>query len=199
MATVPVLAGLDEAGRGPLAGPVTAAAVILAAGFDIQGLTDSKKIPAQRRLRLEVEIKNTALAWCVADATVAEIDELNILWATMLAMKRAVAGLRLEPQKVLVDGNRCPDIPHPCTAIVRGDATVGIISAASILAKCARDRTMNELHHRYPQYGFDQHKGYGTRQHKQAIEDFGVLPEHRRSFSPVANALQQHQQANNGI
>ena len=189
MSTPFYIAGVDEAGRGPLVGPVTAAAVILQDRPAIRGLGDSKTLSEKRRLELEVSIKASAIAWSVAHASAREIDEFNILQATLLAMARAVKGLSVLPSEVLVDGNRSPQLVVPCKAIVKGDSLVREISAASILAKCARDRLMLQLHHRYPQYGFDRHKGYGTLQHRQAIDRYGVIVEHRRSFAPVARAV----------
>lgn len=182
--------GVDEAGRGPLAGPVVAAAVILDPARPIVGLADSKKLPAARREKLATEIRDKALAWCVAEASVGEIDTLNILQATLLAMQRAVAGLALTltPDEVLVDGNRCPALDLPCRAIIGGDATVAEISAASILAKTVRDAGMLELHTRFPLYGFDRHKGYGTAVHMAALRAHGPSPEHRLSFAPVREA-----------
>ena len=187
-----LVAGVDEAGRGPLAGPVVAAAVILDDHKPIKGLADSKKLTALRREKLFDEIRAKALCCSVALATVEEIDRLNILQATMLAMQRAVKGLRLKPAKVLVDGNRLPVLDVVAEAIVSGDALVQAISAASILAKVTRDRMLDELHAQHPLYGFDRHKGYGTAQHLAALREFGPLPEHRRSFAPVAQAMQEH-------
>lgn len=184
-----MICGVDEAGRGPLAGPVVAAAVILDPARPIAGLADSKKLSAARREKLAIEIRAQALAWCVAEASVAEIDALNILQATLLAMQRAVAGLALLPAEVLIDGNRCPRLDVPARAIVGGDATVAAISAASILAKTARDAGMLALHARYPLYGFDRHKGYGTAVHMAALREHGPSPEHRLSFAPVREAL----------
>ncbi len=183
-----LVAGVDEAGRGPLAGPVVAAAVILDDGQPIIGLADSKKLSAARRDRLYDEIRAKALCCSVAQASVDEIDQFNILQATMLAMRRAVEGLRLKPKLVLVDGNRLPVLDVRAEAIVQGDAKVQAISAASILAKVARDRGLAELHAQYPVYGFDQHKGYGTAQHLEALGRWGPCPAHRRSFAPVAQA-----------
>jgi ribonuclease HII len=180
--------GVDEAGRGPLAGPVVAAAVILDPARPIAGLADSKKLSAARREKLAIEIRAQALAWCVAEASVAEIDALNILQATLLAMQRAVAGLALLPAEALIDGNRCPRLDVPARAIVGGDATVAEISAASILAKTVRDAGMLDMHARYPQYGFDRHKGYGTAVHMAALREHGPCPEHRLSFAPVREA-----------
>ena len=184
-----LIAGVDEAGRGPLAGPVVAAAVILDDLNPIVGLADSKKLTALKRERLYDEIRAKALCCSIAEATVEEIDELNILQATMLAMRRAVEGLRLKPTKVLVDGNRLPVLDVLAEAIVKGDSKVQAISAASILAKVHRDRWCQELHAQYPQYGFDAHKGYGTAAHLQALKEHGATPWHRTSFSPVAEVL----------
>jgi ribonuclease HII len=183
-------AGVDEAGRGPLAGPVMAAAVILDPGRCIAGLADSKQLTERRRDSLEDEIKEKALAWAVARAEVEEIDTLNILHATMLAMQRAVAALQPAPQLALVDGNRCPSsLTCRAEAVVKGDQTVPAISAASILAKVARDRELLALEERYPGYGFAKHKGYPTRDHMAALEKLGVTPIHRRSFGPVRRML----------
>jgi ribonuclease HII len=184
-----LVAGVDEAGRGPLAGPVVAAAVILDERSPIKGLADSKQLTAARRERLYDEIRAKALCCSVALASVEEIDQLNILQATMLAMRRAVQGLRLKPGKVLVDGNRLPPLDVLAEAIVSGDALVPAISAASIRAKVTRDRLLCELHLLHPEYGFDRHKGYGTAQHMQALKKHGALAVHRRSFAPVARAL----------
>jgi ribonuclease HII len=182
-------AGVDEAGRGPLAGPVVAAAVILDDLRPIKGLADSKVLTALRRARLYDEILAKALCCSIAQASVEEIDRLNILQATMLAMKRAVEGLRLKPVKVLVDGNRLPVLSMLAEAIVKGDALVPSISAASILAKVHRDRWCEQFHLEYPQYGFAGHKGYGTAQHLAALREHGACPQHRRSFNPVAEVL----------
>lgn len=184
-----MICGVDEAGRGPLAGPVYAAAVVLGAGHGIDGLADSKQLTARRRDELAQEIRARAVAWAVAAASVEEIDALNILQATLLAMQRAVAGLTIAPAEVLVDGLVCPRLAAPTRAIVRGDSTVAEISAASILAKTARDAAMLELHARYPQYGFDRHKGYPTAAHMSALQRFGASPVHRRSFAPVRAVL----------
>lgn len=184
-----LVAGVDEAGRGPLAGPVVAAAVILNDKAPIKGLADSKQLSARRREQLYDEIRAKALCCSVAQASVEEIDQLNILQATMLAMQRAVNGLRLKPVKVLVDGNRLPPLDVLAEAIVSGDALVPAISAASILAKVTRDRLLDELHLLHPLYGFDRHKGYGTAAHLQALQAHGALAEHRRSFAPVARVL----------
>jgi ribonuclease HII len=188
-ATAGLMAGVDEAGRGPLAGPVVAAAVILDDLQPIAGLNDSKKLSAKRRERLFDDIRARALCFCIAQASVQEIDQLNILQATMLAMKRAVEGLRLKPQRVLVDGNRLPTLDILAEAIVQGDALVPAISAASILAKVHRDRLCDELHARYPVYGFDQHKGYGTAQHLAALQAHGPSDCHRMTFAPVARSV----------
>ena len=185
------LAGVDEAGRGPLAGPVYAAAVILGPGITIAGLGDSKALSARRREALATEIRERALAWCIAQASVQEIDHLNILQATFLAMRRAVLGLSVAANKVLVDGNRVPPgLPCAAQAIVKGDATVPEISAASILAKTARDACCLELHRQFPDYGFDQHKGYGTALHRERLVALGPCAAHRQSFAPVRQALQ---------
>ena len=186
----PGIAGVDEVGRGPLVGAVVAAAVILGPDFPALGLADSKKLSASRRERLAVEIRAHALAWSIAECSAAEIDQLNILWATMRAMERAVAGLSRMPEHILVDGNRCPNgLPVAATAVIKGDARVPAISAASIIAKVARDESMRALHQRHPEYGFAQHKGYPTRAHIEALRVHGPLPEHRRSFGPVARLL----------
>ena len=182
-------AGVDEAGRGPLAGPVVAAAVILDDLQPIKGLADSKVLTALRREKLYDEIRAKALCCSIAMATVEEIDSLNILQATMLAMRRAVEGLRLKPVKVLVDGNRLPTLSILAEAVVKGDALIPAISAASILAKVHRDRWCEQFHLEYPQYGFAGHKGYGTAEHLAALREHGACPQHRRSFSPVAEVL----------
>ena len=182
-------AGVDEAGRGPLAGPVVAAAVILDDLQPIKGLNDSKLLTPRTRERLFDEIHAKALCFCIAQASVEEIDTLNILQATMLAMRRAVEGLRLRPHKVLVDGNRIPILKIAAEAIVGGDAKIKSISAASILAKVHRDRLCLELHERHPQYGFHDHKGYSTPVHLAALREHGACPEHRRSFAPVRDVL----------
>jgi ribonuclease HII len=184
-----LIAGVDEAGRGPLAGPVVAAAVILNDLDPIKGLDDSKKLTAKRREKLFDEIMAKALCCSVAEASIEEIDRLNILQATMLAMQRAVAGLRLPPTKVLVDGNRVPVLPMLAEAIVGGDALVPSISAASILAKVTRDRWCEKIDAEYPAYGFAKHKGYGTAQHLTALKAHGATPLHRRSFAPVRAVL----------
>nr|WP_315464654.1 ribonuclease HII [uncultured Rhodoferax sp.] len=184
-----LIAGVDEAGRGPLAGPVVAAAVILDDLRPIAGLNDSKKLSAARRDKLFDEIRAKALCCSIAQASVEEIDEINILQATLLAMRRAVEGLRLKPAKVLVDGNRLPVLDVLAEAIVKGDATVPAISAASILAKVTRDRWCAELDARFPQYGFAAHKGYGTAEHLAALQTHGACPEHRKTFAPVTRVL----------
>lgn len=199
-------AGVDEAGRGPLVGSVFAAAVVLPPDYDLPGLADSKKLSAAQRDRLAAAIRQQAVAWCVARAEVAEIERLNILHATLLAMRRAVCGLdgsssavcgsggrvpRL-PEKVWIDGNRVPpDLPVVAEAVVKGDGRIAQIAAASILAKTARDAEMDALHLRHPQYGFNRHKGYGTAAHLAALQHYGVLPEHRRGFAPVRLLLAQ--------
>jgi ribonuclease HII len=180
-----LIAGVDEAGRGPLAGPVVAAAVILDDRQPIRGLGDSKVISPRRREKLFDEIRAKALACCIAEASVEEIDRLNILQATLLAMRRAVEGLRLVPQRVLVDGNRLPTLTMPAAAIVKGDALVPAISAASILAKVHRDRLCLALHATWPVYGFATHKGYPTADHLAALRQHGACPVHRRSYAPV--------------
>lgn len=184
-----LVAGVDEAGRGPLAGPVVAAAVILDDLRPIKGLADSKKLSAARRELLFDEIRAKALCCSIASASVEEIDALNILQATLLAMKRAVEGLRLKPHKTLVDGNRLPALSMLAEAIVKGDALVPAISAASILAKVYRDRWCVEFDQDYPQYGFAVHKGYGTARHLAALREHGACPQHRRSFAPVAGVI----------
>lgn len=181
--------GVDEAGRGPLAGPVYAAAVILDPEFAIDGLRDSKKLSPARRDELAVLIKTHALAWSIAQCSAAEIDSLNILQATLLAMCRAVEGLAVLPKLALIDGNRCPIMPVASQAIIKGDDLVPAISAASILAKTARDAALHELHQQYPQYAFDQHKGYPTALHLERLRQHGVSPVHRRSYAPVRALL----------
>ena len=186
-----LVAGVDEAGRGPLAGPVVAAAVILDARQPIAGLADSKKLTALRREKLFDEILAKALCCSIAEASVEEIERLNILQATMLAMQRAVEGLRLKPGHVLVDGNRLPTLGMTSEAIVKGDATVPAISAASILAKVTRDRWCAQVDVDYSQYGFAGHKGYGTAAHLQALQDHGACPLHRKTFAPVTAVVSQ--------
>lgn len=185
-------AGVDEAGRGPLAGSVFAAAVILPEHYDLPGLADSKKLSEKKRDALAAQIKAQAVAWSVAEAGVDEIARLNILHAAMLAMRRAVEALAVPPQHILIDGNRIPDgLPAPAEAVVKGDAKIPAISAASILAKTARDAQMYALAARHPQYGFERHKGYGTPEHLAALRRHGALPEHRRGFAPVREILAQ--------
>ena len=184
-----IICGVDEAGRGPLAGPVFAAAVILDPARPIPGLRDSKKLSAARRDALAVLIRRDALAWSVSQCCESEIDELNILHATMLAMRRAIEGLRHQPTLALIDGNRCPPAAVRCLSIVGGDDLVDAISAASILAKTGRDAVLVDLHATYPQYGFDQHKGYPTALHLERLQQHGVSPVHRRSYAPVRALL----------
>ncbi len=184
-----LIAGVDEAGRGPLAGPVVAAAVILDPARPIDGLRDSKRLSERQREALFTLITDRALAWSLGRAEAAEIDAINIFQATLLAMQRAVAGLAVKPERVQVDGNQCPRLGLPTEAIVKGDSKIAAISAASILAKVTRDREMHDLHRRFPQYGFDQHKGYPTAAHRERLLEFGVADCHRRSFRPVAEAL----------
>ncbi len=189
MTSVVLVCGVDEAGRGPLAGPVSAAAVILDEKYPIAGLADSKKLSARQREQLAPVIREHALAWAVAYAEVEEIDQLNILQATLLAMRRAVLALSVPPQQVLVDGLYCPQTGIPSQAIVKGDSKVAAISAASILAKTARDELMLQLHEQYPHYGFADHKGYPTAAHLDALRKHGVSGVHRRSFKPVSEIL----------
>ena len=184
-----LIAGVDEVGRGPLCGDVVTAAVILDPNKPIEGLTDSKKLSEKKREALFDIIKQDALAWCIARASVDEIDELNILHATMLAMQRAVSGLKIKPNYVLVDGNRCPNFGIRTQAVVKGDLLVAEISAASILAKVTRDREMVELDKLYPQYGLAKHKGYPTKDHLNAIEQHGVNHLYRKSFAPIKRLL----------
>jgi ribonuclease HII len=184
-----IICGVDEAGRGPLAGPVFAAAVILDPSRPIAGLRDSKKLTEARRDLLAPLIKAQALAWAIAEASEAEIDRLNILHASMLAMRRAVEALGVRPTLALIDGNRCPVMTIQAIAVIGGDDKVDAISAASILAKTARDAALVTLHAAYPQYCFDQHKGYGTALHLARLRQFGASPVHRRSFAPVREAL----------
>ncbi|WP_428623964.1 ribonuclease HII [Sedimenticola sp.] len=182
------VAGIDEAGRGPLAGPVVAAAVILPAEYSLPGLNDSKKLTEKRREKLEPLIQEQAVSWAIGRAEPQEIDQLNILQATLLAMRRAYEGLSRKPDFILVDGNQWPQIDCPGRTVVGGDTLEPSISAASVLAKVARDREMLALHDVYPQYGFDRHKGYPTKTHLEAISAHGVTPTHRRSFGPVRKA-----------
>jgi len=184
-----LVAGVDEAGRGPLAGPVFAAAVILDPQRPISGLADSKTLSESKRDSLYILIKESALSWSIAQASVEEIDDRNILQATLLAMQRAVNGLHIQPDEVLVDGNRLPDLSMPAQAIVKGDSKVQAISAASILAKVERDKLMVDYHQHYPDFAFHVHKGYGTKQHVAEIEQFGFLDVHRRTFNPVKTML----------
>ncbi len=184
-----LICGVDEVGRGPLAGPVVAAAVILDRGHPISGLADSKKLSEKRREQLYVEICEHALCWSLGRAEADEIDQINILQASLLAMQRAVEGLQLKPQHALVDGNRLPQLECSAEAVIKGDEKVACISAASIIAKVTRDREMVALDARYPGYGLARHKGYPTRQHLQALQDLGVTQLHRRSFGPVRRLL----------
>ncbi|WP_158135220.1 ribonuclease HII [Photobacterium damselae] len=184
-----LIAGVDEVGRGPLVGAVVTAAVILDPNNPIEGLTDSKKLSEKKRNALFDEIKEKALAWSLGRCEADEIDELNILQATMVAMQRAVAGLNITPDFVLIDGNKTPELPMPAQAVVKGDLRVAEISAASILAKVTRDREMDELDAQYPQFGFAKHKGYPTKAHFAALEEHGVIEQHRRSFKPVKRIL----------
>lgn len=184
-----LVCGVDEAGRGPLAGSVVAAAVILDPANPIVGLNDSKKLSAKRREALAIEIRAKALAWAVAEASVEEIDQINILQASMLAMQRAVASLQIPPTHALVDGNRCPKLPCSSQAIIGGDSKVASIAAASILAKTVRDAGMMHLHATYPMYRFDRHMGYPTALHLAALQEHGVSPVHRRSYAPVARLI----------
>ena len=189
MSSIHLVCGVDEAGRGPLAGAVFAAAVILDPAKPIQGLADSKKLTEKKRDALAIEIKTHALAWAIASSSVEEIDEINILQASLLAMKRAVESLGVVPDEVLVDGLHCPKLPLPMRAIVQGDSKEAAISAASILAKTARDADLYELDKRYPEYGFAKHKGYPTPLHMQMLEQHGVLSIHRKSYAPVKKIL----------
>jgi ribonuclease HII len=185
-----LVCGVDEVGRGPLAGPVIAAAVILDVENPIKGLRDSKKLSEKKREELNREIRENALCWCIARAEVHEIDELNILHASMLAMKRAVEGLDISPQHALVDGNRLPDLPCSAEAIVGGDNLVDCISAASIIAKVERDNEMMDMDSRFPGYGLAKHKGYPTKLHMEALRSLGATEIHRRSFAPVKRVLE---------
>lgn len=189
------LAGVDEVGRGPLAGDVVTAAVILPANHSIQGLADSKALTAHQRESLYKEIVEQALCYCVARASVAEIDQYNILQSTMMAMRRAVIGLAIKPDFVAVDGNRVPQWEYPSEAVVKGDGRVEVISAASIIAKVVRDREMVAFEDKYPGYGFAKNKGYGTAQHVEALKRLGATPIHRRSFAPVSENLLPEQQS----
>ena len=190
-----LIAGVDEVGRGSLAGSVVAAAVILDPNKPIAGLADSKKLTERKRKQLSEIIQQQALSWAIAEASVAEIDDLNILQATLLAMQRAVAGLHIQPDEVLVDGNRLPYLPMPALAIVKGDSKIPAISAASIIAKVYRDNLMVEYHRLYPDFSFHLHKSYGTSQHLSEIQQFGFLEVHRKSFNPVKTLIiQAHKQ-----
>ncbi len=184
-AQVMLMAGVDEAGRGPLAGAVYAAAVILDPARPIEGLADSKVLKPARREALALEIQAHSLAWCIASASVEEIDSLNILRATLLAMQRAVQGLAISPELAMVDGNQAPALSCTVQTVIKGDSLVPAISAASILAKTARDADLLRLHAQYPQYAFDQHKGYGTALHMRLLKEHGPCAEHRRSFAPI--------------
>ena len=188
---IELVAGVDEAGRGPLAGPVVAAAVILPAAVDLPGLNDSKALSVSKRTSLAEQIFTSALAWAVGTASVAEIDTLNIRQASFLAMRRALEGLRLKPEYVVVDGCPIPALPLPQKGVVRGDAQVAAVAAASIIAKVTRDRLMVELDRQFPQYGFCRHKGYPTPEHLAMLAKFGPSPLHRRSFAPVKNLLEK--------
>lgn len=190
----PLVAGVDEVGRGPLAGPVVAAAVILPARPLLRGLDDSKVLSEADRQRLDTKIRQRAIAWAIAEASVAEIDTLNILQASLLAMQRAVAALRPAPLAAWIDGNRPPALPMAMRAVVGGDGSIPAISAASIIAKVSRDRQMAEFDAQYPGYGFARHKGYGTAAHRAALDSLGASPIHRRSFAPVARAIAARQQ-----
>lgn len=192
MAEALLICGVDEAGRGPLAGAVYAAAVILNPERPIAGLADSKILSEKKRDSLAIDIKQHALAWAIASSSVEEIDRINILQASLLAMKRAVECLHLVPQQVLVDGLHCPSIAMPAQAIVKGDSKVQAIAAASILAKTARDEDLYRLHELYPQYGFAKHKGYPTADHLARLQQHGVSPVHRRSYGPVKKLLTEY-------
>ncbi|PCI39650.1 MAG: ribonuclease HII [Thiotrichales bacterium] len=181
-----IIAGVDEAGRGPLAGPVVAACVILDAKYHIDGLKDSKKLSEKKRNELFALIKQHSIAWSVGSCDVTEIDEINILQASLVAMQRAVANLKVSPNEVWIDGNVCPKLPFLAKSFIGGDNSIEVISAASIVAKVTRDKQMYELHDKYPEYRFDKHKGYGTRVHMEAMAKFGITSEHRRSFKPVS-------------
>ena len=184
-----LIAGVDEVGRGPLAGPVVTAAVILPDSYDLPGLTDSKKLTAKRRQVLDVEIKRQAICWAYGEASIDEIDQINILQASLLAMQRAVSKLTIKPEKVLVDGNRSPDFGIPSVAIIGGDGIEDCISAASIIAKVSRDKLMSDYSLDYPEYGWQNNSGYPTKQHLDALTQYGITPHHRRSFAPVAKLL----------
>jgi len=186
-----IIAGVDEVGRGPLAGPVTAAVVILNPDKPIEGLKDSKALTPGRREKLAEIIMADSLDYFVASATVEEIDQINILQASLLAMQRAIFGLKYRPEEIMVDGTHCPDVPYPVKAVIQGDKIIPAISAASILAKVQRDAFMVDLDRQYPGYGFAQHKGYGTKVHVEALHKHGVTPMHRKSFRPVSEILGQ--------
>lgn len=186
-----LVCGVDEAGRGPLAGPVFAAAVILDSRHCIIGLADSKTLSAAKREKLAIEIRRDAVSWAIASASVEEIDRLNILRASLLAMRRAVEALHVRPSAILVDGLYCPDVEMPAKAVVKGDRTVAAISAASILAKTSRDAEMLKLHDRFPAYGLDRHKGYPTAAHLAAIQQYGICEIYRKSFAPVKRVMEQ--------
>ncbi len=189
------ITGVDEVGRGPLAGPVVAAAVILDPDKPIAGLADSKAISEKKRILLDEQIRSSALAWAIGRAEVEEIDQINILQASLLAMRRAVLSLRPQADHALVDGNRCPDLPCSCEAIIKGDQSVEVISAASIIAKVYRDNEMVEMDNLYPGYGFLSHKGYPTKLHMESLKTLGVTPIHRRSFGPVKKVLAEIEKA----
>jgi ribonuclease HII len=188
------IAGVDEVGRGPLAGPVVAAAVILDPAKPIDGLTDSKKLTEKQRNLLDQEIREKALAWSLGRAEAEEIDEINILQASLLAMKRAVESLSIRPDHLQIDGNHCPEMPYSMEAIIKGDSKIPAISAASIIAKVARDKEMIEMDKRYPQYGFAGHKGYPTKKHREALIQHGITPIHRTCFAPVRKYLEGNQE-----
>jgi len=186
-----LIAGVDEVGRGPLAGPVVAAAVILDPERPIEGLADSKKLSETKRNKLDIEIREKALCWALGRAEIEEIDDINILHASLLAMRRAVEALSVQPQHAQIDGNRCPELSCSSEAIIKGDQKIACISAASIIAKVARDSEMLEMDVQYPGYGFARHKGYPTKVHMQALQDLGITPIHRLSFGPVAKIINQ--------
>ena len=185
-----LIAGVDEAGRGALAGPVVSAAVLFSSGPEISGLTDSKKLSQRTRLDLEMEIKRSCACWAVGIATAEEIDRLNVLQATLLSMRRAVNGLTMQPDRVLVDGNHLPEIDYPGEAIIQGDLHEPVVSAASIIAKVTRDSMMQVYAVEYPGYGFERHVGYGTKLHLQSLSELGATPIHRKSFAPISQLEQ---------
>jgi ribonuclease HII len=187
-----LIAGVDEVGRGPLVGAVVAAAVILDPDKPIEGLADSKKLSEKKRQALSIEIKEKALSWALGRAEAEEIDEINILQASLLAMKRAVEALAIKPDHLQIDGNRCPEMAYSMEAIIKGDSKIKAISAASIIAKVARDAEMVALDKRYPEYGFAAHKGYPTKKHREALLKYGVIAEHRTSFKPVRQIIDRH-------